>query len=86
MIINIIFCIVISITLQVSEIYNLLGKDVPCFSGKGAREMNKIRKCKCVTKYSLKLLQAPFLISAFIIAANIKKFLKNIATLAPSDS
>jgi len=56
MIINIIFCIVVSISLQVSEIYNLLGKDVPCFSGKAAKEMNKIRKFKCVTKYGLKFI------------------------------
>ena len=35
MIVNIYACLAVSIILTISEVYNLLGKDVPCIEGVG---------------------------------------------------
>jgi hypothetical protein len=85
MVFSIIMCIVISIILTFSQVYNLMGKDVPCIQGDGDSEQEKIKFYKKCLGYGGKLIQAPFAFLAFIISNNIKGFLSKIATAAPSD-
>lgn len=54
MIVNILTCITVSIILQISEIYNLLGKDVPCIDGEGDAEKKRILLFKRLFKYTFK--------------------------------
>lgn len=38
MAVNIIVCLVVSVFLTICQVYNLMGKDVPCISGDGEAE------------------------------------------------
>ncbi|KAL4454318.1 hypothetical protein ABPG74_012275 [Tetrahymena malaccensis] len=86
MIINIIVCIMVSIVLQVSEVYNLMGKDVPCFEGSRDEESAKIKKTKQILSYGGKLLQIPFLLWAFIVSAQKKGIISDVANASPMDA
>jgi len=70
MIINIIICIALSVVLPISDIYLLCGKDVPCIDDGANPEETKerIEKVKSCWKYTLKIIQAPFIIAAFVLA------------------
>ncbi|KAL4500468.1 hypothetical protein ABPG72_003419 [Tetrahymena utriculariae] len=84
MIINIIVCLMVSIILQVSKVYSLMGKDVPCFEGSRDEEQAKIKKTKSILSYGGKLLQIPFLLWAFIVSAQKKEdqvYKKNLSAL-----
>ena len=41
------------------EIYNLMGKNVPCVEGEGESERLKIKKSKNIIAYGSKLLNLP---------------------------
>ncbi|EAS04244.2 transmembrane protein, putative (macronuclear) [Tetrahymena thermophila SB210] len=85
MIINIFVCIMVSIVLNISEVYNLMGKDVPCFEGSRDEESAKIKKTKTILSYGGKLLQVPFLLWAFIVSAQKKDVISEVANAAPMD-
>ncbi|KAL4500467.1 hypothetical protein ABPG72_003418 [Tetrahymena utriculariae] len=85
MIINIFVVIIVSIILNVSEVYNLMGKDVPCIDGQGDEEQAKIKKTKTMLSYGGKLLQTPFLLWAFIVSAQKKGIISSVANAAPMD-
>ncbi|EDK31378.2 transmembrane protein, putative (macronuclear) [Tetrahymena thermophila SB210] len=85
MIINIFVCIMVSIILTVSEVYNLMGKDVPCIDGQGDEEQAKIKKTKKILSYGGKILQIPFLLWAFIVSAQKKGIISQVADAAPMD-
>lgn len=86
MVIGIIVCLLVSIILSFSQVYNLCGKDVPCISGKGAEELQRIVCIKRGITYGAKLLQLPFLLWAFIGSTKKKDMLNSIADLGISDS
>lgn len=59
MIINIIVCLAVSVFLNISMVYNLMGKDVPCIDGVGDEEKVRIVRIKKILTYGSKLLQLP---------------------------
>ncbi len=59
MIINIIVCLAVSVFLNISMVYNLMGKDVPCIDGVGDEEKKRIDKIKKTLAYGSKVLQTP---------------------------
>jgi len=65
-IINVIVCLMV-IALQVSQVYNLCGKDVPCISGSGEKEQIRIIRIKKILTYGSKLLQIPVKNSCLIL-------------------
>lgn len=56
MIVNIFVCLVVSIILTMSEVCNLLGKEVPCFGEKGEEEKLKIKNTKAWISYCAKII------------------------------
>ena len=56
MIVNILCFIIVGVILTISEVCNLLGKDVPCIDGEGDEEMQKIKIIKKVLTYTGKLI------------------------------
>lgn len=86
MIINILLCITVSIFLQISEIYNLLGKDVPCIPGEGDAEKKRILLIKRLFKYTFKIIQLPFIILALALSIKVKNFFGDLADSKVSDS
>lgn len=59
MIISIIVCIMVSVVLQISQVYSLLGKNVPCIEGSGEVEQMKIVRIKKFLTYGSKMVQTP---------------------------
>jgi len=55
-VVNIFACIAISIILQISEVYNMMGKDVPCIDGEGETEKKRIEMYKRIFKYVFKII------------------------------
>ena len=85
MVINILICVIVSIILQISDIYDLLGYDVPCIPGKGQDELNKINSLKRIFKYGLKIIQLPFLIAAVAWVKNMYVLFQQVASEGCSD-
>ncbi|EAS03573.2 transmembrane protein, putative (macronuclear) [Tetrahymena thermophila SB210] len=81
MIINIFVCLIVSIILNVLELLGLLGKDVSCINGQA-----KIKKIKMALSYGAKILQTPFLLWVFILSAQKKSIISEVANAAPMDS
>lgn len=59
MIINIMVCLAVSVLLNISMVYNLLGKDVPCIDGVRDEEKLRIVRIKKILTYGSKFIQAP---------------------------
>ncbi|KRX08431.1 hypothetical protein PPERSA_12912 [Pseudocohnilembus persalinus] len=86
MVINIIVCIVVSIILTISQVYNLCGKDVPCIEGDGEAEQIRIKRIKKICNYGAKILQLPFIVWALVLSGSNRHFFKNVASSEASDS
>jgi hypothetical protein len=79
MVLTIWTCFTVSIILSISEVYNLLGKDVPCIGGEGEDEMKKILCYKKFFNLTGKGFQAPMAIIALVISSKVKGFMSKLA-------
>ena len=85
MVINILICVIVSIILQISDIYDLLGYEVPCIPGKGQDELNRINSLKTRFKFGLKIIQLPFLITAVVWVKSTYVLFQQVASEGCSD-